>query len=228
MEPKRTWQNNHIPGLCHPALHLPGIGLHWVCPPGCNGFWSLCCSLQTSPLYRRNEPSAVPGSGRGCVAEWSGKHSYPGHCHPLASSLWTPIAPTFLREVPSMIKLACVDIHDNEVQLFVASLVLLLLPLVLILLSYGHIAKVVIRIKSVQAWCKGLGTCGSHLIVVSLFCGTITAVYIQSNSSYVHAHGKFISLFYTVVTPTLNPLIYTLRNNDVKGALRLFNRDLGT
>ncbi|XP_031996395.1 olfactory receptor 2G3-like [Hylobates moloch] len=149
-------------------------------------------------------------------------------------TLWLPrcghrLLHHFFCEVPSMIKLACVDIHDNEIQLFVASLVLLLLPLVLILLSYGHIAKVVIRIKSVQAWCKGLGTCGSHLIVVSLFYGTITAVYLQPNSSYAHAHGKFISLFYTVVTPTLNPLIYTLRNNDVKGALRrLFNRDLGT
>uniref|UniRef100_A0A2I3SFL0 Olfactory receptor n=1 Tax=Pan troglodytes TaxID=9598 RepID=A0A2I3SFL0_PANTR len=154
----------------------------------------------------------------------------PQLCQALAGVAWlSGVGNTLIQgTVPSMIKLACVDIHDNEVQLFVASLVLLLLPLVLILLSYGHIAKVVIRIKSVQAWCKGLGTCGSHLIVVSLFCGTITAVYIQSNSSYVHAHGKFISLFYTVVTPTLNPLIYTLRNNDVKGALRLFNRDLGT
>ncbi|XP_049720929.1 olfactory receptor 2G3-like [Elephas maximus indicus] len=132
----------------------------------------------------------------------------------------------FFCEVPSMIKLACVDIHANEVQLFVASLVLLLLPLALILLSYGHIARVVIRIGSIQAWHKALGTCGSHLMVVSLFYGTITAVYIQPNSSYAYTHGKVISLFYTVVTPALNPLIYTLRNKDVKGALRrLFYRD---
>ena len=136
----------------------------------------------------------------------------------------------FFCEVPSMIKLACVDIHANEVQLFIASLVLLLLPLALILMSYGHIVKAIIRIKSVQAWHKALGTCGSHLMVVCLFYGTITAVYIQPNSSYAHTYGKFISLFYTVVTPALNPLIYTLRNKDVKGALgRLFHRarDLG-
>ncbi|XP_007955262.2 olfactory receptor 2G3-like [Orycteropus afer afer] len=133
----------------------------------------------------------------------------------------------FFCEVPSMIKLACVDIHANEVQLFVASLILLLLPLSLILMSYGHIARAVIRIGSVQAWHKALGTCGSHLMVVSLFYGTITAVYIQPNRSFSHTHGKFISLFYTVVTPTLNPLIYTLRNKDVKGALRrLLHRDL--
>ncbi|XP_003801920.1 olfactory receptor 2G3-like [Otolemur garnettii] len=135
----------------------------------------------------------------------------------------------FFCEVPSMIKLACVDIHANEVELFIASLVLLLLPLGLILLSYGHIAKVVLRIKSSQAWHKALGTCGSHLMVVTLFYGTSTAIYIQPNSAYAHTHGKFISLFYTVVTPMLNPLIYTLRNKDVKGALgRLFHRGLGT
>jgi olfactory receptor len=135
----------------------------------------------------------------------------------------------FFCEVPSMIKLACVNIHANEVQLFVASLVLLLLPLALILMSYGHIVKAVMRIKSVQAWHRVLGTCGSHLMVVSLFYGSITAVYIQPNSSYPHTHGKFISLFYTVMTPTLNPLIYTLRNKEVKEAVeRLFHRDLGT
>ncbi|XP_006872914.1 PREDICTED: olfactory receptor 2G3-like [Chrysochloris asiatica] len=126
----------------------------------------------------------------------------------------------FICEVPAMIKLACVDIHANEVQLFMASLVLLLLPLALILVSYGYIAQAVMRIRSVQAWRKALGTCGSHLLVVSLFYGTITAVYIQPNSSYAHSQGKFITLLYTVVTPTLNPLIYTLRNKDVKGALK--------
>ncbi|XP_037376655.1 olfactory receptor 2G3-like [Talpa occidentalis] len=135
----------------------------------------------------------------------------------------------FVCEVPSMIKLACVDIHANEVQVFIASLVLLLLPLSLILMSYGLIVRAVVRIKSVQAWRKVLGTCGSHLTVVSLFYGTALVIYGQPNSSFAHTHGKFISLFYTVVTPTLNPLIYTLRNKDVKGALRrLFYRDKGS
>jgi olfactory receptor len=78
----------------------------------------------------------------------------------------------------------------------------------------------VIRIRSAEAWHRALGTCGSHLFVVSLFYGTITAVYIQPNSSYAHSQGKFITLLYTVVIPTLNPFIYTLRNKDVKGALK--------
>ncbi|MBZ3876416.1 Olfactory receptor 2G6 [Sciurus carolinensis] len=126
----------------------------------------------------------------------------------------------FLCEVPAMIKLACVDIHANQVQLFVATLVLLLLPMALISISYGFIAHAVIKIKSAHAWRKALGTCGSHLLVVSLYFGTSSVIYIQPQRSYGHSQGMFLTLFYTVVTPTLNPLIYTLRNKDVKGALR--------
>ncbi|KAM6184979.1 olfactory receptor 2G3-like [Rhynchocyon petersi] len=131
----------------------------------------------------------------------------------------------FLCEIPAMIKLACVDIHPNEVQLFVGTLVLILLPMALILVSYGLIVQAVIKIKSFQAWRKALGTCGSHLIVVSLFFGTGSVIYIQPKRSYSHSQGKFLTLFYTVVTPTLNPLIYTLRNKDVKGALRRLLRN---
>ncbi|XP_072494506.1 olfactory receptor 2G3-like [Notamacropus eugenii] len=132
----------------------------------------------------------------------------------------------FMCEVPAMIKLACVDIHANEIQLFVASLVLLLLPLGLILISYALIAQEVMRIRSSQAWYKALKTCGAHLLVVSLFYGPSTAVYIQPRSSYAHRQGKFITLLYTVVTPTLNPIIYTLRNKDMKEALvRLLVKD---
>lgn len=126
----------------------------------------------------------------------------------------------FFCEVPAMVKLACVDIQANEVQLFVATLVLLLLPVALILVSYGFIVQAVMKIKSVQAWRKALGTCGSHLLVVFLFFGPSSAIYIQPKRSYGRSQGKFLTLFYTVVTPTLNPLIYTLRNKDVKGALR--------
>ncbi|XP_071469947.1 olfactory receptor 11A1-like [Marmota flaviventris] len=97
-------------------------------------------------------------------------------------------------EFPAMIKLACVDIHTIEVQLFMASLVLLFLLLALILVSYGYIVQAVMRIKSAQAWHKALRTCGSSLLVVSLIYGIIMAVYIHPNSSYAHSQGKFIML----------------------------------
>ncbi|XP_004622163.2 olfactory receptor 2G3-like [Sorex araneus] len=126
----------------------------------------------------------------------------------------------FVCEVPAMVKLACIDTHANEVQLFVATLVLLLIPVSLILVSYGLIVQAVVKLKSAQAWRKVLGTCGSHLIVVSFFFGTSSVIYIKPQKYYGYVDGKFLTLFYGVLTPTLNPLIYTLRNKDVKGALR--------
>ncbi|XP_043851674.1 olfactory receptor 2G6-like [Dromiciops gliroides] len=123
-------------------------------------------------------------------------------------------------EVPVLIKLACVDTTFNEAQLFVASVVFLVVPVSLILVSYGYITQAILKIKSASGRCKAFGTCSSHLVVVVIFYGTIIFMYLQPAKSRSKDQGKFVSLFYTIVTPLLNPLIYTLRNKDVKGALR--------
>ncbi|XP_004586625.2 olfactory receptor 2G6 [Ochotona princeps] len=123
-------------------------------------------------------------------------------------------------EVPVLIKLACVDTTFNEAELFVASVVFLVIPVSLILVSYGFIARAVLRIKSAAGRRKAFGTCSSHLLVVVIFYGTIIFMYLQPARSSSKDQGKFVSLFYTIVTPLLNPIIYTLRNKDVKGALR--------
>ncbi|XP_038598739.1 olfactory receptor 2G3-like [Tachyglossus aculeatus] len=100
------------------------------------------------------------------------------------------------------------------------TLVLILLPLSLITVSYGSIVPAMLRIKSPQVWRKTLSTCGSHLLVITLFYGSIMVVHIWPSSSFSVTLYKFLTLFNTAVTPTLNPLIYTLRNKDVKGAVR--------
>lgn len=123
-------------------------------------------------------------------------------------------------EVPVLIKLACVDTTFNEVELFVASVIFLVVPVSLILVSYGFITKAVLRIKSAAGRWKVFGTCSSHLIVVIIFYGTIIFMYLQPAKSRSKKQGKFVSLFYTIVTPVLNPIIYTLRNKDVKEAWR--------
>ncbi|XP_004697273.1 olfactory receptor 2G6 [Echinops telfairi] len=123
-------------------------------------------------------------------------------------------------EVPVLIKLACVDTTFNEAELFVASVVFLIVPVSLILVSYGFITQAVLRIKSAAGRRKAFGTCSSHLIVVIIFYGTIIFMYLQPAKSKSKNQGKFVSLFYTIVTPLLNPIIYTLRNKDVKGALK--------
>ena len=126
----------------------------------------------------------------------------------------------FMCEEPALIKTACVDTTFLENELSIASVLFVVIPLGLILASYGCIVRSVLRIKSTEGRRKAFGTCGSHLIVVVLLFGTIISVYIQPKSKYTQNYSKFLTLFYTVVTPSLNPLIYTLRNKEAKWALR--------
>ncbi|XP_007527201.1 olfactory receptor 2Y1B-like [Erinaceus europaeus] len=126
----------------------------------------------------------------------------------------------FFCEMPVFLKLACVDTNGTEAKMFVARVIILVFPAALILGSYVHIARAVLRVKSMSGKRKAFGTCGSHLLVVSLFYGSAIYTYFQPRSSYSESQGKFAALFYTIVSPMLNPLIYTLRNKDVKEALR--------
>ena len=119
-----------------------------------------------------------------------------------------------------MLKLACTNTSVNETEVFTVSTFFLVVPLSLILVSYGHITRAVLKIKSAHGRQKAFGTCGSHLMVVIIFFGTLISMYLQPPSSYSQDVNKSIALFYTLVTPLLNPLIYTLRNKEVKGALR--------
>ncbi|XP_042540164.1 olfactory receptor 2B6 [Dipodomys spectabilis] len=126
----------------------------------------------------------------------------------------------FLCEVPALLKLSCVDTTANEAELFFVSVLFHLLPLTLILVSYAFIAQAVLKIQSADGRQKAFGTCGSHLIVVSLFYGTAISMYLQTPSSNSKDRGKMVSLFYGIIAPMLNPLIYTLRNKEVKEALK--------
>ncbi|XP_045659894.1 putative olfactory receptor 2B8 [Ursus americanus] len=126
----------------------------------------------------------------------------------------------FLCEVPPLLKLACVDTTANESELFFVGVFILLIPVALITVSYGRIVRAVLRIKSSAGQRKAFGTCGSHITVVSLFYGTAIYAYLQPSNNYSQDQGKFVSLFYTIVTPMVNPIIYTLRNKDVTGAMK--------
>ncbi|KAB0366419.1 hypothetical protein FD754_010575 [Muntiacus muntjak] len=126
----------------------------------------------------------------------------------------------FFCEIPPFLKLACVDTTMNVYVTFFAGVIMLLIPVALIMFSYGRIVRAVLRIKSTAGQRKAFGTCGSHLTVVSLFFGTAISVYFQPSSNDSQDQDKFMSLFYTVIIPMTNPLIYTLRNKDVKGAMK--------
>lgn len=124
----------------------------------------------------------------------------------------------FFCEMPAFLKLACEDIEGTEAKMFVARIIILAVPAALILISYVHIAQAVLRVKSMAGRRKAFGTCGSHLLVVSLFYGSGIYTYLQPKHHYSESKGKFVALFYTIIVPILNPLIYTLRNKDISGA----------
>ncbi|XP_014937093.1 putative olfactory receptor 2B8 [Acinonyx jubatus] len=126
----------------------------------------------------------------------------------------------FFCDVAPLLKLACVDTTVNESELFFVGVIILLIPMALITFSYGRIVRVVLRIKSIAGQRKVFGTCGSHLTVVSLFYGTAIYAYLLPSNNHSQNQGKFISLFYTIITPMTNPFIYTLRNKDVTSAMK--------
>ncbi|XP_058526134.1 olfactory receptor 2B11-like [Ochotona princeps] len=124
-----------------------------------------------------------------------------------------------LCEIPVLIKTACGDKAANELTLSIVCIFMVAVPFCLILASYAHIAHAIFKIKSSEGRKKAFGTCSSHLIVVLLFYGPGISMYLQPPSSISRDQPKFMALFYGVVTPTLNPFIYALRNKDVKEAL---------
>nr|XP_025710773.1 olfactory receptor-like protein OLF3 [Callorhinus ursinus] len=121
-------------------------------------------------------------------------------------------------ELLAVVRLACVDISTNEIAIMVSSIVLLMTPFCLVLLSYIQIISTILKIRSTEGRKKAFHTCASHLTVVVLCYGMAIFTYIQPHSSPSVLQEKLISLFYAVLTPMLNPMIYSVRNKEVKGA----------
>ncbi|XP_007952790.1 olfactory receptor 2D3-like [Orycteropus afer afer] len=123
-------------------------------------------------------------------------------------------------EPPALLKLASADTYQAEMALFSMGVVILLAPVFLILVSYWHIISTVMRMKSGEGRLKVFSTCGSHLTVVVLYYGSGIFAYMRPNAKVMSEKDKVISVFYSVMTSMLNPIIYSLRNKDVKGALK--------
>ncbi|KAM9577613.1 olfactory receptor 13H1 [Trichechus inunguis] len=126
----------------------------------------------------------------------------------------------FVCEVLSLLKLACSDTSLNELMILITGIFTLLLPFGFVLLSYVRITTAVLRIRSAQGRFKVFSTCGSHLTVVTIFYGAAISMYMKPPSKSSPDQDKFISVFYGTLTPMLNPLIYSLRNKDVKRAMK--------
>ncbi|EGW14314.1 Olfactory receptor 5L1 [Cricetulus griseus] len=126
----------------------------------------------------------------------------------------------FFCDLPPLLNLACSDVTVNKVLLFVVATFNESLSIVIIFTSYLFILITILRMHSVEGRHKAFSTCASHLTAITVFHGTILSIYCSSTSENSGDADKVATVFYTVVIPMLNPLIYSLRNKDVKGALR--------
>lgn len=124
------------------------------------------------------------------------------------------------RQIMSVFKLACADRRLNYIVLFMGSVCVLVRPLCLVLVSYTCILHSILRIQSGEGSRKAFSTCSSHVCVVGLFSGSAIVMYMAPRSPHSQEQRKIFSLFYSLLNPTLNPVICSLGNAEVKCALR--------
>ncbi|NWV20513.1 O10AC protein, partial [Origma solitaria] len=126
----------------------------------------------------------------------------------------------FFCDVPAVLHLACTQSYSPELPLLAACVLLVLIPFLIILASYVCIAVALLHITSSVQKGKAFSTCISHLTITALHYGCATFIYIRPKSSYSPARDKVVSLVYTNITPLMYPLIYSLRNKEIRGILR--------
>ncbi|XP_036113577.1 olfactory receptor 8U9-like [Molossus molossus] len=123
-------------------------------------------------------------------------------------------------DIPPVLQLACADTAEVEAIISSSSALIFFFTITINLVSYAYVLVTICRMHSPEAQKKALSTCTSHLTIICLWYGTIIFMYAQPSSLSFMEQNKFVSVFYTVVIPLLNPLIYSLRNKDVKSALK--------
>lgn len=190
------------------------------------------CFLLAAMAYDRYVAICMP-LRYGALVSW-------GTCIRLAGACWlggflTPMLPTYLVsqmtfcgsnvidhffcDASPLLALSCSDVTQKETADFLISLAVLLTSCAVITVSYGNIVWTLLHIRSAAERKKAFSTCAAHLTVVSLFYGTLFFMYVRTKVASSIYFNKVVSVFYSIVTPMLNPLIYSLRNKEVKEAL---------
>ncbi|XP_003422392.2 olfactory receptor 10AG1-like [Loxodonta africana] len=126
----------------------------------------------------------------------------------------------FFCDIPPIIKLACGNTFVHEMSVYAVAMFFVAVPFMLIVASYSKIICTILKLPTASGQAKAFSTCSSHLLVVVLFFGSATITYLRPKSYHSAGTGKLLSLFYTMVTPMFNPMIYSLRNKDVIAVLR--------
>ncbi|XP_004461624.1 olfactory receptor 8H1-like [Dasypus novemcinctus] len=125
----------------------------------------------------------------------------------------------FFCDTTPILALSCTDTHDVEITIIIVGTFNLMVSLTTISMSYGSILSTILKINSTSGKRKAFSTCASHLLGVTIYFGTTSFIYLKPKSSYSLGKDQVASVFYTMVIPMLNPLIYSLRNKEVKNAL---------
>ncbi|XP_076968467.1 olfactory receptor 8H1-like [Tamandua tetradactyla] len=125
----------------------------------------------------------------------------------------------FFCDAPPILALSCSDTHDTEITIFIFAGSTLIVSLITIFVSYMSILSTILKINSTSGKRKSFSTCASHLLGITIFYGTLIFTYLKPKQSYSLGRDQVASVFYTMVIPMLNPLIYSLRNKEVKNAL---------
>uniref|UniRef100_A0ABI7XXS0 Olfactory receptor n=1 Tax=Felis catus TaxID=9685 RepID=A0ABI7XXS0_FELCA len=139
-------------------------------------------------------------------------------------TFWLPLCHNvinhFACETLAVLRLACVDISFNKVMVAISGFLVIMLPCFLVLFSYVRIVAAILNIRSAQGRSKAFGTCASHLTVVCMCFGATIFTYLGPQSASSEEEEKTVALFYALVAPMLNPMIYSLRNKEVMAALQ--------
>lgn len=185
-----------------------------------DGIWSLCSHLSPSELHAYHEQKAGVG-----VDSLSGATGF----------LFALVATNLICDMPfcgpngvnhyfcdmaPFIKLACTDTHVKELALFSLSILVIMVPFLLILISYGFTVNTILKIPSAEGKKKAFVTYASHLTVVFVHYGCASIIYLWPKSKSASDKDQLVAVTYTVVTPLLSPLVYSLRNKEVKIALK--------
>ncbi|KAM5171647.1 olfactory receptor 5G26-like [Mantella aurantiaca] len=125
----------------------------------------------------------------------------------------------FFCDFEPILELSCSDTSWIHIQTYVIGFFCVIAPFIIIVISYIYIVLTILKIKSITGRQKAFTTCSSHLTAVCIYYGTLISVYLSPTKGQLNIMSKVISLFYTVMTPLLNPIIYTFRNKDFKNAI---------
>ncbi|KAM9041199.1 olfactory receptor 10A2-like [Megaptera novaeangliae] len=180
-------------------------------------YFAICSPLQYPSLM--NVHTCIPLAG----GSWLGEFLTPVVTVTMTFQL--PFCPTykfdrFFCDLAPVLELVCSDTETVEETTFLLASFVTMVPFLLTVASYSHSVAAVLRIPSAAGKQWAFSTCSSHLIVVTLHYGTLGTVYAIPTATQAVALNKIFSLFYTVVTPMVNPIVYSLRNKDVKKAVR--------